>query len=168
MFSKRLIIAGLVGALAAVAVAKAVDHHFFADARRVHNIMLALQDRVSAPLDGGGLDLALYGAVLKPFFAPEVEVSLARRQWVFDRDELLRAIVGAKQGNPALAVSFAFDRRDVRVTRNQSALVVAWVKVENLNEAFEPQALVFHCQKNEQKKWQINAITTPPNAEPRT
>ncbi|MDR1191705.1 MAG: hypothetical protein LBK60_08620 [Verrucomicrobiales bacterium] len=136
----------------------------FTEARKVHRTMLALQEKISAPADGGGLDLAWYGAALKPFFAPEVSVTIngGGDHWVFERDELLRVMVSVKHQNPALTAAFAFTRKDITVSAS-AATVSALVTVKNLNEPVEPQRLLIILYQGGDKKWRVATVKNPPD-----
>ncbi|MDR1144688.1 MAG: hypothetical protein LBK71_00945 [Verrucomicrobiales bacterium] len=137
----------------------------FTEARRVQNTMLALQEKISAPLDGGGLDLARYGAALRPLFASTVSVTVNHRDsaWLFERDDLLQAIVSVKRQNPALTVSFAFTRKEVIVSGGL-ATVTALVTARQLtvSEPLAPQTLIFTFQRDDGRAWRLATVANPP------
>jgi hypothetical protein len=141
----------------------------FTEARKVHHTLLALEQKISAPADGGGLDLALYLAALKPFFTPAVSITISggalEKQWQFERADLLRAITSAKQQNPALTVTLDFTRQDVTVS-GVTARVDAWVTAQNLNELIEPQRLSVILEKGGDKKWRVATVETPRENQP--
>ncbi|MDR0841941.1 MAG: hypothetical protein LBP68_00800 [Acidobacteriota bacterium] len=152
----------IIAALALVILGVALYNWFaFVDQRQVRKTLCELEERLSAP-PGSGLDAALAGAALKPLFAPEVSVAVLRdgREWRrdFGRDELLRIILGAKQGQPDLKVSLDFSLRDVKVADGGTATVGVLVKVENFNEPIEPQRLTFTLGKADDGRWRLVSV----------
>ncbi|MDR2462548.1 MAG: hypothetical protein LBD30_02065 [Verrucomicrobiales bacterium] len=137
----------------------------FTDTRKVTRTLLSLQNKISAPMDSGGLDAALYLSGLKPFFTPEINITInsgaLENQWQFERPDLLRAITAAKQQNPALSVSLAFTRKDVTVS-GTTARVDTIVSARHLNEPIEPQRLFIILVRDEDKQWRVSTVEPPP------
>ena len=151
----------VIAALAVIILAAAAYNYFaFSDERRVQRALIDLREKISTPV-AGGLDTVRVAATLKPLFAPEVDISFQRGGELrrnFDRDELLRVIIGIKQRNPELSVKLDFSRRNIKITEDRSATVSVHVAVENLGEPFESRRLIFAFEKNEEARWQLARI----------
>ena len=150
----------VIAALAIIVLGAAAYNYFaFADERRVQRTLLDLREKVSAPITGG-LDTVLTAAALKPFFAPEVNISfqhVGELRRTFDRDDLLRVITGIKQRNPEFTVKLDFSRRNIKIIEGRSAAVSALAAVENLGEPFESRRLTFTFEKYE-ARWRLTAV----------
>ena len=135
----------------------------FAEERRVQKSLRELERKISEPL-GGGLEMALVGATIKPLFMSKVSVAIMRngREWQrdFERDELLRGILAIKQRNHEIVLNLDFSRRDIKITDGRTATVNVMVKVENFSEPIEPQRLNFTLAKGEDGNWKLAAINS--------
>jgi hypothetical protein len=152
---------GVIAALAVIVLGVAAYNYFaFAGERKVQRALLDLREKVSAPISSG-LDTALTAAATKPLFAPEVNISFSyggELRRTFDREELLRIIIGIKQLNPELVVKLDFSRRNIKIAEGRTATVSALAAVENLRETFESRRLTFTFEKNEDARWQLTGI----------
>ena len=152
----------VIPALVIIILAAATYNYFaFADERKVRRTLLDLREKVSEPM-AGGLTAVLAAATLKPLFAPNINISFqyggGELRHVFERDELLRVVIGIKQRSPELTVKLDFSRRNIKITESRSATVSALASVENLGERFEPRRLMFTFEKNEDARWQLAAV----------
>jgi len=151
----------VIAVLAIIILAVAAYGYFaFAEERKVQRTLHDLRKKVSAPITGG-LDTVLTTAALTPLFAPTIDIFFhhgGELRRTFDRNELLRIIIGIKQSSPDLTVKLDFSRRNIKIIEGRTAAVSAMASVENLGETFEPRRLTFTFEKNEEGRWRLAAV----------
>ena len=143
----------------------------FTEERRVRKTLVAFQEKVSEPLTGGGLELALLVGSLKQFFVPEVTIDIRADSsgslQLNGRDELLQICAIGKGNHPELKVTLS----EVKITmgaKNKSAVVTLTATAERVGEPVNPQALVFMLVKDSDKNWRIARIEHAPATKPNT
>ena len=153
----------VVATLAIIILAAAAYNYLsFADERKVRRALLELRGKISEPMTGN-MSAILSASSLKPLFAPKINISFrhgnSEQRYIFEQDELLRIIMGIKQGNPNLTVKLDFSRRNIKIADGFIATVSAMVTVENLGETFEPQRLTFTFEKDKETRWRLASVS---------
>jgi len=136
-------------------------HFIFTDQRKIRKTMEHLQEEVSQPYTGNGLDLAMYANALKKYFTNEVQIDIQDPSYgslqLNGRDELVQVAVAGRQVNPN--VKFSFSNQELSILQpHKTAMLTLTVTAERTNEPLNPQNLVFLLVKSDNGDWQIARI----------
>ncbi|MDR0534076.1 MAG: hypothetical protein LBH01_08985 [Verrucomicrobiales bacterium] len=136
-------------------------HFIFTDQRKIRKTMQRLQEEVSQPYTGNGLDLAVYANTLKKYFANEVQIDIQDPSYgalqLNGRDELIQVAVAGRQANPQVKFIFSNEQLSI-LQKGKSAMLTLTVTAERANEPINPQNLVFLLAKSDKGDWQIIRI----------